>query len=316
VAPYSEPVAEDRTPDELADELASQQHGAISRRQALEVGLTRHQIAARLTSRRWRLATPGMYVVTAVPETWQQGVMVACLASLPGAVASHLSAAALLGLIEPPGNPHVTVVRGANHRLSGAVVHRVRQTIAFGDLSTIDGIPSTSAARTLVDCASELDYDRFCELLDTALIRRLTTSREVRAAADRAAQGPGRKGLPLIDQALEVWSTGRRPDSTPEIKLHRLILGWGFPAPVRQHPILDANGRFVAKVDLAIPAWKVVLEYDGQEYHGPRRRQADAARQGRIEALGWTVVRVTKYDLRHPARLRTRLQAIAEARVA
>jgi hypothetical protein len=199
------------TPNPISSPTTSphRQHGAVSRRQAVDLGLTRHQIAGRLTSRRWRLATPGVYLVTAVPETWQQRVMVACLASLPGAVASHLTAAALLGLTEPPESPHVTVVRGANHRLSGAVVHRVRQTIASGDLSTVDGIPSTSAARTLVDCAGELDYDGFCELLDTAIIRRLTTSREVRAAAGRAAQGPGRKGLSLIDKAPTAGSWPR-----------------------------------------------------------------------------------------------------------
>ncbi|MGH8973516.1 MAG: endonuclease domain-containing protein [Acidimicrobiia bacterium] len=184
------------------------------------------------------------------------------------------------------------------------------------DLTTIEGIPATSSARTLVDCAGLLDYDAFCELLDTALIRRLATPGEVRVAADRAARAPGRKSLPRIEQALEVWSTGRRPESPPEMKLVRLIVNWGFPAPKRQHPIFDERGRFVARVDLAVPAWKVVLEYDGQEFHGPRRRQADAARQARIEALGWTVLRVTKHDLRRPARLRARLQAMADARTA
>ncbi|MGH9282482.1 MAG: type IV toxin-antitoxin system AbiEi family antitoxin domain-containing protein [Acidimicrobiales bacterium] len=309
-------MPEDPTPDQLADDVAARQHGAINRRQALEVGLTRHQIAARVASGRWRRAAGGVYVVTAVAETWQQGVMVACLAGPEGTAASHLTAAALLGLVEPPDLPHVTVGRRANHRLSGAIVHRVSHVLDSGDLCTVEGILSTSAARTLVDCAGELDYGSFCELLDTMLIRRLATSREVRAAADRASTGPGRKGLPLIDQALEVWSSGRRPDSPPEIKLHRLLLQWGFPAPVRQHPIFDANGRFVAKVDLAIPAWKVALEYDGQEYHGPRQKQADTARQARIEAVGWVVVRVTKYDLRRPSRLRVRLQAVVDSRAA
>ena len=77
------------------------------------------------------------------------------------------------------------------------------------------------------------------------------------------------------------------------MKLLRLMVKWGFPTPQRQHPILDRTGRFVAKVDLAVPAWKLVLEYDGQEFHGPRRKHLDAARQARIEALGWTVIRVT-----------------------
>jgi hypothetical protein len=309
-------VAEEPTPDERADELAAGQHAAISRRQAIGVGMTRNQIAGRLASRRWRRAARGVFVVTAAPATWRQRMAVAGLAGPDGTVVSHLSAAALHELMEPPEVPHVTVPTGASGDVSGAAVHHVRHPLDPRDVTVIDGIPATSAARTLVDCAGLLDYDAYCQLLDTALIRRLTTARAVRAAADRAARAPGRKGLPLVDQALEVWSTGRRPDSPPEMKLVRLILKWGFPAPERQHPVFDERGRFVAKADVAIPAWKVILEYDGQEFHGPRRKPFDAMRQARLEALGWTVLRVTKADLRRPARLRARLQAVADAQAA
>ncbi|MGH8992614.1 MAG: DUF559 domain-containing protein [Acidimicrobiia bacterium] len=229
-------MARDRTADQLADELAAQQHGAISRRQALKVELTPHQVAHRLASGRWLHATRGVFVVAAVPGTWQQSLMVACLSGHPGTCASHLSAAALLGL--------------------------------------------------------------------------------VRAAAGRAAQAPGRKGLPLIEEALEVWSTGRRPDSPPEMKLFRLMVEWGFPGPQRQHPVFDTVGQFVGRGDVAVPAWRLILEYDGQEFHGPRSKAADAARQSRLEALGWTVLRVTKNDLRRPGRLRARLQTLAAARTA
>ncbi|MGH8990583.1 MAG: type IV toxin-antitoxin system AbiEi family antitoxin domain-containing protein [Acidimicrobiia bacterium] len=304
-------VVEEPTPDERADEIAAQQHGVISRRQASDVGLTRHQIERRLASGRWRRAARAVFVVAAVPETWMQRVMVICLAGPPGTVASHLTAAALSGLVEPPQVPHVTVVSGATNRLVGAVVHRVRQPIDARDLSIVDGVPSTSVARTLVDCAGVLAYDSLCELIDVALIRRVTTASDLRAAVTRVARAPGRKGVPLIDQALQVWSSGRRPDSPPEIKLQRLMLSWGFPAPVRQHPVFDTGGRFVAKADLAVPGIKLILEYDGQEFHGPRRKDADGARQARLQALGWTVVRVTRNDLRHPARLQARLQALA-----
>ncbi len=309
-------MAKEPTPDERADGLAAAQHAGISRRQAIGVGMTRHQIAGRLASRRWRRAARGVFVVAAAPSTWRQRMAVACLAGPDGTVVSHLSAAALLELMEPPEVPHVTVPSGASGDASGAAVHHVRHPLDSRDVTIIDGIPSTTAARTLVDCAALLDYDAFCELLDTALIRRLTSAGAVRVAAGRAAQAPGRKGLPLIDRALELWSTGRRPDSPPEMKLVRLILAWGFPAPERQHPVFDERGRFVAKADVALPAWKLILEYDGEEFHGPRRKRFDGMRQARLEALGWTVLRVTKSDLRRPARLRARLQAFADAQAA
>lgn len=309
-APYCEPVSGDRTPDERADALAAAQHSAISRRQALDVGLTRNQIDGRLARRRWLRRVRGVFVVAAAAETWQQRVTVACLAN-PGTVASHLTAAALLGLADPPEVPHVTVQAKASNRVPGAVAHRTRRPLDSRDLSCVGGVPTTSAARTLVDCAAVLD-DRF---LRAPRRRPHPPAHHPSGRSGRrrpSVQRPRPQGPPLIDQALEVWSTGRRPDSPPEMKLERLILKWGLPAPVRQHPVFDERGRFVAKVDLALLPWKVALEYDGQEFHGPRRKTADATRQARLEALGWRVLRVTKYDLRRPAHLRSRLQAFVD----
>ncbi|MGH8973517.1 MAG: hypothetical protein ACRD0C_09985 [Acidimicrobiia bacterium] len=112
-------MSQDRTPDQLADDLAARQYGAISRHQASEVGLTRHQIAGRLACGRWHRAARGVFVVAAVPGTWQQQVAVACLAGPDGTVASHLTTAALLGLVDPPEVPHVTVPSSSSRRLAG-----------------------------------------------------------------------------------------------------------------------------------------------------------------------------------------------------
>jgi hypothetical protein len=75
--------------------------------------------------------------------------------------------------------------------------------------------------------------------------------------------------------------------------IHRL----GFPLPERQWKVRDTNGKIVAKIDLAWPRWMVGLEYDGGEFHGPRRWTDDDERQDGLEALGWQIGRATKYDL-------------------
>jgi very-short-patch-repair endonuclease len=54
----------------------------------------------------------------------------------------------------------------------------------------------------------------------------------------------------------------------------------------------------VATVDFAWPPWRLVLEYDGDAFHGPRRWGLDARRQAAIEALGWRVERADRFDLR------------------
>lgn len=75
-----------------------------------------------------------------------------------------------------------------------------------------------------------------------------------------------------------------------------------------EHPVRDADGRHLGTVDFAWPEHRVGLEYDGDEFHGPRRGAADDLREDRIEAIGWKIERADRGDLRPSAtRLRTLL---------
>jgi very-short-patch-repair endonuclease len=78
--------------------------------------------------------------------------------------------------------------------------------------------------------------------------------------------------------------------------------------PVRQHRVHDATGTEVARLDVAWPQSQVALEYDSRTHHGPRRIEHDETRWARVEALGWTILPVTRLDLRPgEVRLRDRL---------
>ena len=72
--------------------------------------------------------------------------------------------------------------------------------------------------------------------------------------------------------------------------------------PVPQHVVLDVHGRFVARVDLALPELRLALEHDGQAVHDrPDAFVADRRRQNALVAAGWTVLRFTAADLRRGA---------------
>ena len=71
----------------------------------------------------------------------------------------------------------------------------------------------------------------------------------------------------------------------------------------------DEAGEFVARLDLAQPAWKRAFEYDGVDAHNPRRWGRDEPRYARLKALGWEVEPITKLDLLPGER---RLRDIAE----
>lgn len=184
-------------------------------------------------------------------------------------------------------------------------------SLPAGDTCSVDGIPCTTPARTLVDCAAVVALETLCAMVDTAFHRGLCHPSNVRAAAVRASRAPGRKGLRNLEAAMSVWTSGARPGSPAEARPLRCLERWGIPTPQRQYVVRDADGNFVARLDFAWPGRKRGLEYDGEEHHGPRRWAADEERQARIESLGWKIERADRFDLRPSStRLRTALRAL------
>ena len=63
----------------------------------------------------------------------------------------------------------------------------------------------------------------------------------------------------------------------------------GLPAPAVQHPVLARGVRYV--LDLAYPAARLGIEYDGAEHRGQRRARRDLLREAALTALGWHLLR-------------------------
>ncbi|MBK6968037.1 MAG: DUF559 domain-containing protein [Candidatus Microthrix sp.] len=73
----------------------------------------------------------------------------------------------------------------------------------------------------------------------------------------------------------------------------------GIPRPLRQKDLGD-NVRWLGRVDLYWSQWLLVVEVDSDRYHGALSdREDDAKRQRALEAAGYTVVRVTEFELWH-----------------
>ena len=77
----------------------------------------------------------------------------------------------------------------------------------------------------------------------------------------------------------------------------RRIRSFGLPVPKTQHVIVDVDGEFLARVDLAWPEAKVAREYDSPRYHAPPRTEDDELRMQRLEALGWQIDGVNRTHL-------------------
>lgn len=283
------------TPDQRLAALAERQRAVITAADAFACGLTRDQLARRVTARRLIPHARSVYLVAGAPPTWQQYAYAAVRAAPSGAVVSHLTSAAMDALYDPPLLPHITVPPTASARLRVARVHRAALTAE--DVTIVGGIARTTCARTLVDCAGLLPINRLADMVDTALCREITSPHEVHAAMARATRGPGRLGTARLRQVLEVWTPGPLPGSPAEMRLIRRLVEWGYPMPARQHEVRGPAG-FRALMDISWPERLVGVEYDGAEAHGPRQRPADRHREEQLRLLGWEIVRARKGDVR------------------
>jgi very-short-patch-repair endonuclease len=286
----------DASPANRIDRLAAVQHGLVRYEQMLQRGLSRRQVARWAAAGRLQRVAPRTYRIAGSPETEEQRLLAAVLAAGPGAVASHRSAAALWGLIDGmPPEVELTVHHPRLPRVP-AVVHRSRD-LTDDVVTTRHFIPVTNPLRTIVDLGAVLRRHEVEEALDRALVRRLLSVAGAEGARARLAK-PGRDGTGVLRHVLDERALGRdRPDSVLEPRMARLLRARRLPAPAFQHDVV-VQGRRVARVDFAYPEVLLAIEVDGLEAHStPSALQADLARQNRLVAAGWTVLRFTWHDV-------------------
>lgn len=281
--------------------IAEKQRAAITGPQLQGAGLTRAEIGRWISSERiLRTGTRNVFRMPGADQSWKQALWVAILGGPKRTVASHLSAASIWGLLPPPELPHVTVPRTASGRLPNAVVHHA--TVDSADHCRFQRFPVTTVARTIVDCAGLLDQSALDAMVDAAIGRGLCRYRQIRAAHKRAGRVRGGNRLAA---ALAPYAGGARPRSEKEAHVLRLFHNWGLPPPETQYVIRDERGRFLARVDFGWVPWRFGLEYDGDEFHPPRRWAHDDRRQARVERMGWRLERADRFDTR-PCSLRLR----------
>ena len=211
--------------------------------------------------------------------------LAAVLASGPGSLISHRSAAALWGLASPPSDDVQLTVVGRNCRSRpGLSVHRVKQ-LDPRDRGRRSGIPVTSPARALVDFAAEAGADELEQAIAEARARKLVTDREVRAAIRRARRRPGAARLraELDREGGPQWT-----QSEAERRMLRLIRAANLPPPQAQ---VWLSGW---PADFLWPEHKLIVEVDGYAFHSHRRAfERDRRRDAAHVAAGFVVIRFT-----------------------
>ena len=199
--------------DHAAVDLSARQGGFLRRDQALEFGLTRHQISHRVKEGRWQRI--GKYGYLLMDMTQPIDRVRAAVAGLPSAVASH-QAAAELHLIPrvPRGIAVVSVHSQTTHVFPGVVVRR-NHDLAPEDVVELEQLPTTSVARTIIDLASVVSERHLAAIVDNVLATQQVSIGELVSVRDRVARR-GKPGITSLRAVLDDRAPGPGRGTTLE----------------------------------------------------------------------------------------------------
>ena len=232
----------------------------------------------------------------------------------PAAFFSHATAALLQRIPLPWSQsrvPPVHIALPSPHRAphaEGLVGHKL-QIEPQEVVSLPDGLRVTGVVRTWLDLGSQLSLADLVAAGDFIIHRRnpLASISQLATAFDRRRN---RRGLVTLHTALGMLSAFA--ESAPESILRVIIVLAGLPEPRVNIDVTDRRGEFVARTDLAITEFKLVIEYMG-DYHrtSPSQWRDDMTRRSRLEAQGWRVMEVNADDLLDQVELIDRIRRFA-----
>jgi very-short-patch-repair endonuclease len=283
--------------------LAGRQHGVVKRKQVREAGLSREGLRRRVSAGWLVPLHDGVYAVGHTALTDESHLIAAVYAGGEEALASHRAGGKLWGVLRGTQPIEVTGPR-SREVAKGFILHRSR-LIHDEDRTTIDNIPVTSLARTLVDLADVLPEKRLASAVHEAEVKRLFDLKQVQRVLDRL---PGRKGRHRLARVLSDY---RDVQPFTRSRGERLVLEMcnhhGLPRP-RTNTWVDIH-----EVDFYWPEAALVLEFDGGAVHRTTKAfYEDRKRDRALAVQGIHVVRATDRD--EPASLAQELKAILSVR--
>jgi very-short-patch-repair endonuclease len=278
-----------RDPDHRIAALAAAQHGPVAHRQLRELGLTNREIGYRLAVGRLHRVFPEVYLVGHKVLPREGRWMAAVLTCGRRAVLSHGDAAAHWDLLPARGRVvHVTTPSrsGRDPDSTRIRLHRVG-TLRRWECTLIDGIPTTTVARTLLDLSPSLRPRAIEDVIGRADRLGLFDLVAVRRCL---AEHPRQHGAPALRRTLATVTGEGAADvrSALEVRLLQLCDDHALPRPAVNTTVSGVL------VDFHWPGTTVVVETDGYAFHSsPTAFERDRERDQHLTLAGYTVVRFT-----------------------
>ncbi|HUC21928.1 MAG TPA: DUF559 domain-containing protein [Streptosporangiaceae bacterium] len=212
----------------------------------------------------------------------------AAAASLgPSAVVSHETAALLHGLSllgSPPAALTITRPPGAGSRSARRGISLHCAALPAAHVGGRLGVPVTTVPRTVIDLARVLDFRAGLVVADSALQRKLTSQKELRAVM---AACPRWRGVRMAAAVVE-FADGRA--ESPLESLARVVFrDGGLPPPELQVEIKDSE--FIGRVDFLWRKFRTIVEVDGAaKYEDRTLAMRQLRRDKRLREAGYEVV--------------------------
>ena len=175
------------------------------------------------------------------------------------------------------------------------------------EVDVVSDLPVTPLARTVIDVARAVAFERAIVVADAALRRDPSLMPQVRTEFARIGRHQGEARAALVLELADGASESAG-ESLSRAAMHRM----GLPAPVLQAEFPRRDGG-VWRVDFWWPEQGLIGEFDGRmKYLGDERASAGEGdrgenREDQLRALGYRVVRWDWETALDPSRLAAQL---------
>lgn len=225
------------------------------------------------------------------PDLWLRSFAAYRYVEGRGVLSGH-SAAVLLGADCAPENSpaEVTVPGGGQRDHAGLRVHR--DSLAAEAVRPCRGALVTTAVQTAYDLGRRPGLGDAVVAVDALANAGRFDPADLLAIAQHR---PGARGNRQLRRVVAL--ADRRAGSPMETRLRLILVLAGLPPPEVQFPVLDDVRRRAVWLDLAYPAQRIAIEYEGADHGRPERVLLDAGRYTRLVDAGWRIYRFTKYQV-------------------
>jgi len=264
------------------------QHRPFLLSEALESGLTKRQ----LQSKRFVRLHRRVYVCADVDLTLAVRLRAALLVLPSGTAVAGVTALRHYGVeVGPPQPLHVATTHDHHVRIAGVATHQRKNGIATRSWR---GLPTCQPEQAWVQACLELGFVDRVIAGDWLLHLNRTRLPKLQAYVTASHE----HGVKRARRALAF--VRERAESPRETRLRLMLVFARLPEPKSNRNLGDEYD-FIARCDLVYSAYKVIVEYDGDQHRIDRRqRERDIERREALEGAGWRVIVITAAGMRNP----------------